>query len=108
MLTKSLHTVTAAANVAAYLLATRSYPRNGNGRALASDALSVLGYPGLVPFAGEDIADPTVTRVVAACARLLTDAKPAAKPRDVGARYAMPGASLEDVERAYGPHAVRQ
>jgi hypothetical protein len=70
MLTKSLHTVTAAANVARELndvvkATGRSY---GDAEQLANAALTVLGYPGIV----EGSTDPTVLRVVAACAKVLS------------------------------------
>ena len=84
MLTKSLHTVTAATNVAALLIA-RSDPthyRHGAGAEnLAADALSALGYGDIAEEfycvasdsqrAERIAADPTVAKIVAACAKLL-------------------------------------
>jgi hypothetical protein len=66
MLTKSLHTVTAVANMAAciarYHDAVQFTPE-----ALCADALAALGYPDA--FA---LSDPTVARCVAACAKVLS------------------------------------
>jgi hypothetical protein len=70
MLTKSLHTVTAATNVARHLIET-GFTGAGTdepGECLAIAALAILGYDGCVPVGS----DPTVDRICAACERMLT------------------------------------
>lgn len=74
MLTKSLHTVTAATNVAAFILQTNPAQRSCDATALAKNALAVLNQFIGTDFSGQD---PTVTRIVEACAKLL--AAPRAK-----------------------------
>lgn len=73
MLTKSLHTVTAVANVAKFILARK--PFNGAAptrpAALAAAAFHALGYAITERDISEGPADDTVTRCVAACAKLL-------------------------------------
>lgn len=75
MLTKSLHTVTAATNVARLLLIEKSryYTGHRDGACkLAADALHVLGYDALVTVPYEfPGADPTVSRIILACLKLL-------------------------------------
>ena len=68
MLTKSLHTVTAVANVARYLNAQGNAPRNADG--LAHMALTILGY-GNVDV--RDKRDDTVQRCVATCAKVIAE-----------------------------------
>jgi hypothetical protein len=72
MLTKSLHTVTAALNVARELvLVSQDAKRHFvDAAGLASATLEVLGYPDVVTFAALD-SDPTVAKIVAGCAKLL-------------------------------------
>ena len=73
MLTKSLHTVTAATNVAQLLLAQS--PSHGRYHtptgeyALAYDALAVLGYT--IAIATVEATDPTVARIRVACRKLI-------------------------------------
>lgn len=68
MLTKSLHTVTAATNVAR-LLADDSRTIYRDGAVLAASALRVLGYNLPDYLGGSD--DVTVTRIIAACNKIL-------------------------------------
>jgi hypothetical protein len=63
-MTKSLHTVTAVANVAALLRSTTA--RHACAAELAAEALAVLGYD-IADFAKSD---DTIVRCVAACAKL--------------------------------------
>lgn len=63
MLTKSLHTITAATNVAQYIRGTHN-----DAKVLASAALQVLGYTVNASAASHD---PTVARIVENCAKLL-------------------------------------
>jgi len=70
MLTKSLHTVTAATNVARLLLQTADKAVTGD-LALARAALAVLGYSDVAVERGS--ADDTVARIVKACAKLLSE-----------------------------------
>lgn len=78
MLTKSLHTVTAATNVAAHLLSRDvSYATLRSPARLAADALRILGYdydPSamLAEVCG---VDPTVTKVHKACEKLVDAVK---------------------------------
>jgi hypothetical protein len=65
-LTKSLHTVTAAANVARLL---HSFGTHENAAALAKAALAVLGYDVDTSPAG-CARDVTVDRIVRACAEV--------------------------------------
>lgn len=93
MLTKSLHTVTAATNVARLLFSRdTSYATRRSPTRLAIDALSALGYG----FALEDMdaalgVDPTVTRIHKACESIIDDyvAKLGPKPMSAEARAAM-------------------
>jgi|GEM_PF-3397297 len=72
MLTKSLHTVTAATNVARLLLQTADKAVTGD-LALARAALAVLGYSDVA--VDRDGADDTVARIVKACAKLLSESQ---------------------------------
>jgi len=84
MLTKSLHTVTAATNVARQLLTQRPeyYSHGAGAENLAADTLCWLGHGDTAEefycVASDSLraeriaADPTVTRIVAACAKLLS------------------------------------
>jgi Tfp pilus assembly pilus retraction ATPase PilT len=63
MLTKSLHTVTAATNVARLLLDMQ--PNHKEPVDMALSALLVLGYSDV------SLADPTMAKIVKACAALL-------------------------------------
>lgn len=65
MLTKSLHTVTAATNVAR-LLSQAGAPYT-DGATLARAALDVLGYPDVSTSTEGCAADVTVARIVKAC-----------------------------------------
>jgi hypothetical protein len=70
MLTKSLHTVTAATNVALHVLDSnpKAYTYDSAGaRALASFALDVLGHD----IDTSTDRDPTVARIIANCEELL-------------------------------------
>lgn len=80
MLTKSLHTITAATNVARYMYALPHARSDWTAEDLASRALNVLGYPGLVNNAtvGNDT-DATVARIVKACDAIIATAKRNAK-----------------------------
>ena len=70
MLTKSLHTVTAAANVARYIFDSPTTAKRWAPRQLAKAALILLGY-GDISTSEESAADDlTVARIVAACARI--------------------------------------
>lgn len=69
MLTKSLHTITAATNVARFILETRRF---GDAAALAGRALEILGYP------TNALSDPTVARIVKNCEALIVAAERAA------------------------------
>ena len=79
MLTKSLHTVTAATNVAAHLARSAHYAPS-QAFDLAERALMILGYEygarQLEAICNQE-ADDTIVRVVKACAKLLADTKPA-------------------------------
>ena len=70
MLTKSLHTVTAALNVAAHLLTVNPGPHRYTAHTLAEHALGTLGHP---VCCDSDAAanDPTIGRIVKACAVLV-------------------------------------
>jgi hypothetical protein len=68
-LTKSLHTVTAATNVARIVTVHSSVALDA--RRLARAALDVLGY-NLDDFPEED---PTVAKIVRECARILSERK---------------------------------
>lgn len=70
MLTKSLHTVTAALNVARLLLVQRDYISGSHVSAdsLAMECLQVLGYR-VTP--AELTSDATVAKVLAGCRKLL-------------------------------------
>jgi hypothetical protein len=70
VLTKSLHTITAATNVAAYLVSKDEWTGR-SARQLADTALAILGQAENAHSAG----DPTVARIVANCAKLLAGAK---------------------------------
>jgi len=79
MLTKSLHTVTAATNVARECLkvAADAGRRFESADKLAQAALAILGYDysdvyGLLEARQYD---PTVQRIVAACAKLLSESR---------------------------------
>jgi hypothetical protein len=72
MLTKSLHTVTAATNVARLLLQTADKSLTGD-LGLARAALTVLGYSDV--DVSRDTTDETVQRIVKACAKLLDERK---------------------------------
>ena len=67
-LTKSLHTITAVANVARYIRVA-SGKRITDADALTAHALEVLGYD-VADFAKSD---PTVARCVAAVAKMLAE-----------------------------------
>jgi hypothetical protein len=70
MLTKSLHTITAVANVAKFYAQTHS--TQGDAVFLASKALSILGYQYTVTaLRAAAQSDETLARCVAACARVL-------------------------------------
>jgi hypothetical protein len=75
VLTKSLHTITAATNVAAYLYgrqtARQTGPQFTSARQLADYALAVLGQADNA----HTLNDATVARIVANCAKLLGGAK---------------------------------
>jgi len=84
MLTKSLHTVTAATNVAQLLLRHSSpqyYLHGAGAENLAADTLIALGYADVAEefycVAGDSLraeriaADDTVARIVKACRKLL-------------------------------------
>ena len=76
MLTKSLHTITAATNVAAYALANGHVPaKSFTASELAGYALLVLGYRDEAHAVANERAknDPTVQRIVANCAKLLAE-----------------------------------
>jgi hypothetical protein len=66
MLTKSLHTVTAATNVARYVLETTG--AFSGGTALAYKALEILGHG-----PGSDVGDVTWQRIVKACDALCAE-----------------------------------
>lgn len=72
MLTKSLHTITAATNVARFVRDTlRDKSVTGDGLKLAGYTLDVLGYhysPEALRAA--KTADPTVARIVANCTKI--------------------------------------
>jgi len=70
MLTESLHTITAATNVARYILTYHGPEQYTSARHLADCALVVLGQGENAHKAG----DPTVQRIVANCAKLLAEA----------------------------------
>lgn len=76
MLTKSLHTVTAATNVARHLFENEprhwlgTTPRDQHASALARRALLLLGYDVNTSPAG-CAADVTVGRIVKACAEVV-------------------------------------
>jgi hypothetical protein len=72
MLTKSLHTITAATNVARLILQTADRSVTGD-LALARAALTALGYPDVTVDRSD--ADPTVAKIVAACAKLLSESQ---------------------------------
>jgi len=85
MLTKSLHTVTAATNVARHMLSTARdgfYSHGAGAEYLAANALSVLGYD--VNTVSPIIEDETVGKIIKACAKLLDEHKPITR-RDVAA-----------------------
>lgn len=63
-ITKSLHTVTAATNVARHLANERRY---FFATALAKDALAILGYD-IVAF---DASDSTIERIIRECSRIV-------------------------------------
>ena len=82
MLTKSLHTITAATNVARFLLTERGargaqYRTPTGEYQLAHDALQILGYA--VAVATVEASDPTVARIRVAC-RALLDAQRKVRP----------------------------
>jgi hypothetical protein len=66
-LTKSLHTVTAAVNVAR-LMRTHGITEANTGAALAADALAALGYQRGRDYQRDDV---TYQRIVAQCDELL-------------------------------------
>lgn len=68
-LTKSLHTITAVVNVAAYI--RNGAPEGITAAQLAESALAILGYD-IETFSKNDV---TVQRCVAGCAKLLAGAK---------------------------------
>lgn len=69
MLTKSLHTITAAVNVARFLL---EQPREWHGNELPRFALSVLGYDYTeAEFNQAAQTDATLQKIVAGCAKVL-------------------------------------
>jgi len=76
VLTKSLHTITAATNVARFLLTERG-PRGSQYRTptgeyqLAHDALQILGYA--VAIATVESSDVTVSRIRANCRQLIDE-----------------------------------
>lgn len=73
MLTKSLHTITAATNVARHLLACYTQPVVASK--LAADSLSVLGYPTSAETVRDACGkDPTITRIFEACEKLIAQA----------------------------------
>lgn len=74
MLTKSLHTITAATNVARYLLTTAHCVRSDGHVVLASQALAILGYD-LPPAA----IDSTADRIVANCVKMIAAVRTAKK-----------------------------
>lgn len=69
-LTKSLHTVTAAVNVANYILKVRATNGPTNGTTLAGMALSVLGYE-YTRAQLDHTKDPTVHKVIEACTKII-------------------------------------
>jgi len=75
MLTKSLHTITAATNVARHLLHFHpsAYTTPTAAWQLAHDALHVLGY--MVPVASAEGTDDTVRRIRENCAKLLAEVR---------------------------------
>jgi len=77
MLTKSLHTITAATNVARHLLNChkRGEYRIAGPISLAYDALVILGHQTSISDCTDD---PTVQRIVAACDKLLANRTKAA------------------------------
>lgn len=68
-LTKSLHTITSATLVAEFLAQPIPVPTYRNPERLAVAALQLLGHE----IDASDKGDPTVTRIVQACARILTN-----------------------------------
>lgn len=71
MLTKSLHTITAATNVARFLCNDKPGHYN-DARHLADSALYVL-FPAGNPDVTDTFGDDTVQRIVANCAKLLAE-----------------------------------
>lgn len=72
MLTKSLHTITAVANVARFLHSQLELKGSANANQLTLAALKILGYADVsVP----NPSDETVTRCVAAVGKILAERK---------------------------------
>lgn len=72
MLTKSLHTITAATNVARFILASadsREFHTATGAWLLAARALAVLGHD--VPVASAEFSDATVAKIRENCSKLL-------------------------------------
>lgn len=74
MLTKSLHTITAATNVARYILRRDARGYYTHADSLAADALAVLGHalPGNV-IGSREAADPTIAAIQKNCAKVLAE-----------------------------------
>ena len=68
MLTKSLHTITAATNVAAYLIRRESQLSAATAELCAADAMHILGY-GDDTHPRNDVwhSDPVLVRILANC-----------------------------------------
>lgn len=73
-MTKSLHTITAVKNVAAFVYARAhmsAYDGNYGPEALTGDALAILGYGGHSAESLRTTRDETLTRCVRAVAEIL-------------------------------------